>query len=110
MLHLGSKRPAHDISMPLQDDLSISDPFSQYMTKKSAWRASNFWVLNCRRALEIGGSAAGATGWGGGCWMDEGGMGGQVCDFVAGLLRQVGYSSTANALSLCILPSFSLLS
>lgn len=73
-----------------QDDLSISDPFSQYMTKKSAWRASNFWVLNCRRALELGGPAAGAGGWGGGCWMDEGGLGGQVCDFVAGLLRQVG--------------------
>eukprot|EP00752_Nemacystus_decipiens_P017125 g15340.t1 len=75
-------------SSPSQDDLGISDPFSQYMTKKSAWKASNFWVLNCRRALELGGSAAGPRGWGGGCWMDEGGLGGQVCDFVASLLRQ----------------------
>eukprot|EP00903_Cladosiphon_okamuranus_P011548 g10871.t1 len=75
-------------SSPTQEDLSISDPFSQYMTKKSAWKATNFWVLNCRRALELGGTADRTEGWGGGCWIDEGGLGGQVCDFVAGLLRQ----------------------
>ncbi|CAM9243562.1 unnamed protein product, partial [Ectocarpus sp. 6 AP-2014] len=84
-----------------QDDLSISDPFSQYMTKKSSWKATNFWVLNCRRLLELNGAAFGGggggsggvgrsadVGWGGGCWMDQGGVGGQVCDFVSGLLRQ----------------------
>lgn len=85
-------RAGHDGRVSPQDDLSISDPFSQYMTKKSAWKASNFWVLNCRRVFELnrGGPSDGAnTGWGGGCWMEEGGLGGQVCDFVAGLLRQV---------------------
>ncbi|CAM9992886.1 unnamed protein product, partial [Ectocarpus fasciculatus] len=79
-----------------QDDLSISDPFSQYMTKKSSWKATNFWVLNCRRLLELNGAASGGggggggpaadVGWGGGCWM--GGLGGQVCDFVSRLLSQ----------------------
>lgn len=87
-------RAGHDERASPQDDLSITDPFSQYMTKKSAWKASNFWVLNCRRVLELNRaglpSGSGAnTGWGGGCWMEEGGLGGQVCDFVAGLLRQV---------------------
>lgn len=90
-LHLPRRRMPGERTDLLQDDLSISDPFSQYMTKKSAWRASNFWVLNCRRAHELGGSPAGAAGWGGGCWMDQGGLGGQVCDFVAGLLRKVRY-------------------
>ncbi|CAM9248935.1 unnamed protein product, partial [Hapterophycus canaliculatus] len=28
------------------------------------------------------------AGWGGGCWMDQGGLGGEVCDFVARLLKQ----------------------
>ena len=45
------------------------------------------WVLNARR-VEL--SAAPPEGdWGGGCWLDRGGLGGEICDFVADLLRQV---------------------
>lgn len=98
-------RAGHDERASPQDDLSITDPFSQYMTKKSAWKASNFWVLNCRRVLELnhGGSSSGSAnaGWGGGCWMEEGGLGGQVCDFVAGLLRQVILESTLPIMDSC---------
>lgn len=69
--------------------MSISDPFSQYMTKKSTWKASNFWVLNCRRS-ELSPDSAG-EGWGGGCWLEGGGVGNEVCDFVAGLLEEVSW-------------------
>lgn len=65
--------------------MSISDPFSQYMTKKSMWKANNFWVLNCRRAeLSV---APSDGGWGD--MMDGGGLGSEICEFVASLLRQV---------------------
>lgn len=105
-------RAGHDGRASPQDDLSISDPFSQYMTKKSSWKANNFWVLNCRRVLEFNHGASSSssspgganTGWGGGCWMDEGGLGGQVCDFVAGLLRQVTQAVVLRAVARHTIP------
>lgn len=93
------------ISSGSNDDLScISDPFSQYLAKKSSWKASNFWVLNCRRMLDVtcnarggpssgdSGGGAAEAGWGGGCWMEQGGLGAEVCDFVTGLLNQASLS------------------
>lgn len=58
------------------------------MAKASSWKANNLWILNCRRLdVSYGGGSGG--GWGKGCWCGRN-LKGEVCEFVEGLLRQVG--------------------